>query len=256
MDIIGNRQESKQISTDYSVERIALIDRQPILWWRWFAGQLKTLHSFYKTKPTTSTGPPSHLWGLLGADKTQWRGSFQLIAANIGTNCDTVSDTHTHRGRLATISIPRERNKGQLISDFFHVPCVLVCWGFSTSKRNGSLGRPELDQVGTYATQLNWTRPRFSLFVEYSHISEERVGWWSQGYIASSITHRLRSHGIGRGASAGELSLLLRWMTTDIDHQAFWRFVLIYAFRQDRSKEVASFCCQGARWWQTPIMGF
>ena len=134
MNIIGNRQESKQISTNYSVERIALIDRQPILWWRWFADQLKTLHSLYKTKPTTSTGPPSHLWGLLGADKTQWRGSFQLIAANIGTNCDTVSDTHTHRGRLATISIPRTRNKGQLISDFFHIPCVLVCWGFSTSK--------------------------------------------------------------------------------------------------------------------------
>ena len=126
MDIIGNRQESKQISTNYSVERIALIDRQPILWWRWFADQLKTLHSFYKTKPTTSTGPPSHLWGLLGADKTQWRGSFQLIAANIGTNCDTVSDTHTHRGRLATISIPRTRKKGQVISDFFSMYHVFL----------------------------------------------------------------------------------------------------------------------------------
>ena len=52
-----------------------------------------------------------------------------------------------------------------------------------------SLGWPELDRVRTYATQLNWSRPRFSLFVEYSHISEER-GWSSScvGYIASSIS--------------------------------------------------------------------
>ena len=186
MDIIGNRQESKQISTEYSVERIALIDRQPILWWRWFAGQLKPCTRFTKPNPLLVLVHRLICGDCLGQIKHNGGAAFSWLR-QISAQIAIQSQIHTHRGRLATISIPRERNKGQLISDFFHIPCVLVCWGFSTSKRNGSLGRPELNQVRTYATWLNWSRPRFSLFVEYSHISEERVGWWSQGYIASSI---------------------------------------------------------------------